>query len=356
MAKLYSSLKVFHYPEKLNSLTRTSSTITSPVHIRIKPTNICAHNCWYCAYKKDNLQLGQDMETKVHIPWEKMQEILEDVIEMKVKAITFSGGGDPFYYPYLLDAVKVLADHNISFASLTNGAKLKGELAEVFASHGSWLRISIDGWDEKSYAKYRGVKESEFTKVINNLEAFAKLDGNCHLGISLIIDKDNASHVYEFVKLMKDIGVDNVKLSPCIVSNDWQVSKEYHTPFYQQTKEIIARAIEDFAGEGFEVNDAYHQLNNKFDKSYEWCPYCQVLPIIGADQNIYTCQDKAYNLEEGLLGSIKNQRFKEFWFNDKEKFFKVNPNKHCQHHCVANMKNQMILEYLDLDRDHLGFV
>ena len=39
-----------------------------------------------------------------------MMEILDDIIEMDVKGVTFSGGGAPFYYPYLLEAVKKLID------------------------------------------------------------------------------------------------------------------------------------------------------------------------------------------------------------------------------------------------------
>ena len=72
--------------------------------------------------------------------------------------------------------------------------------------------------------------------------------------------------------------------------------------------------------------------------------------------SVYSCQAKAYNLKDGLIGSIKDQTFKSFWFSDKNNFFTINPSCVCDHHCVANMKNKTILEYLNADRDHLGFV
>ena len=78
--------------------------------------------------------------------------------------------------------------------------------------------------------------------------------------------------------------------------------------------------------------------------------------IIGADLNIYPCRDKAYNIDEALLGSLKQISFKEWWQNNKESFFKVNPSKVCNHHCVAHEHNKMILEYLGADEEHLGFV
>jgi MoaA/NifB/PqqE/SkfB family radical SAM enzyme len=349
-------MKVFHYREKIDSLTEDRDSIESPVHIRIKPTNACGHHCRYCAYRADDLQLGKDMVAKDHIPREKMMEIIDDIVEMKVRAVTFSGGGDPFYYPYLLDTVKKLSQTQVKFASLTNGARLQGEIAEIFAHKGTWLRISIDGWDDESYSFYRGVPEGEFTKVMNNMENFKKLNGKCFLGVSLIVDQTNAGHVYSFMGRLKDAGVDSVKVSPCIVSNYGKVNNEYHRQIFEKVKKQIVNSGEIIADKNFEIFDAYHELDEKFKKEYTWCPYLQILPVIGADLNIYPCQDKAYNLEEGLVGSIKDQRFKDFWFDDKSKFFKINPSLVCNHHCVANAKNKIVLEYLNSDSEHLGFV
>ncbi len=356
MGILYTKMKVFHYHEKMDSLSMDSGIIEPPVHIRIKPTNACGHRCRYCAYRADNLQLGKDMVTKDSIPREKMMEITDDIVEMGVKAVTFSGGGDPFVYPHLLETVKKLSQTHVKFASLTNGSRLNGEVAEIFAHKGTWLRISIDGWDDESYSIYRGVSKDEFSKVMNNMENFKKQDGGCFLGVSLIVDKMNAEHVYDFIGRLKDTGVDSVKVSPCIVSNDGTENNEYHRPVFNNVKDQMQRAMENLADKNFEIFDAYHELDNKFNKEYTWCPYLQILPVIGADLNIYPCQDKAYNLEEGLVGSIREQRFRDFWFNDKSKFYKINPSIVCNHHCVANTKNQIVLEYLNTDKEHMGFV
>lgn len=356
MGILYSKMKVFHFKEKVDSLSRETEAIEPPVHIRIKPTNACGHRCRYCAYRADNLQLGKDMSLKDHIPKEKMMEIIDDIAEMKIKAVTFSGGGDPFYYPYFPDTVKKLSQTSVKFASLTNGARLDGEIAEIFAHKGTWLRISIDGWDDESYSFYRGVQKGEFTKVMGNMENFRKMDGKCLLGASLIVDHTNAEHVYAFIGRLKDTGVDSVKVSPCIVSNYGRVNNEYHSHIFNKVKDQIVLAKERLEDDRFEIFDAYHELDEKFKKEYTWCPYLQILPVIGADLNIYPCQDKAYNLAEGLIGSIRDRRFRDFWFDDKSKFFKINPSLVCNHHCVANAKNKIIMEYLNIDESHQGFV
>jgi len=356
MGSIYTPLKIFHFKDKLYSLGKETAEILPPLHIRIKPTNACNHRCSYCAYREDHLQLGKDMVEKDYIPEEKMIEIIDDCEEMGVKAITFSGGGDPLYYKYIVPTVRRLADSNIRFASLTNGSRLEGEAAEIFASHGTWLRISMDGWDDQSYVDYRNVKFGEYSKIIKNIENFKKIGGSCFLGVSLIIDARNHHKIFEMTKTMKELGVDSVKIAPCVVSNEGKENNEYHKPFFDEAKEMSMKTKSELEDKNFEVFDSYHALDAKFKKSYSWCPYLQILPIIGADLNIYSCQDKAYNLDSGVIGSIKDIRFKDFWMNDKEKFFKINPSRDCNHHCVSNAKNMMVLDYLDADKEHLGFV
>lgn len=356
MGLLYTKTKIFHFKEKIDSLPKTIDKIDPPIHIRIKPTNVCAHNCWYCAYRAENIQLGKDMNARDYISKEKMEEIIVDLVDMGVRAITFSGGGDPFYYPYLLDTVKKLSQTQIKFASLTNGAELRGEIASIFAHYGTWLRISIDGWDDESYSQYRRIRRGEFTKVIRNMEDFKKINGKCLLGVCIIVDNKNSDNLYIFIKRLRDIGIDSVKIAPCLISNNGKENNEYHAPIFNLVKEQIQKAIGEFAKDGFEIFDSYHQQLETFKKDYKWCPYIQINPVIGADLNVYSCHDKAYNLEEGLIGSIKKQRFKDFWLSDKNNFFRIDPTVYCNHHCVVNEKNKLILDYLNANEEHLGFV
>ncbi|EAJ5693534.1 radical SAM protein [Campylobacter fetus] len=353
MGLLYTKYKMFHYPKKIDSLN--TDEILPPLQVRIKPTNACNHDCWYCAYKASNLQLGKDMIVKDYIPKDKMFEIIDDLDSMGVKSITFSGGGEPLSYRYMTETLEKLSKTNIKFASLTNGSKLNGDIANLFSKFGTWLRVSIDGFDDESYAKYRNVKVGEFSKVIKNMSEFSKLGGECLLGVSFIIDDKNYSHIYDVLHLFKDIGVRSVKLSPCIVSNDAAKNNEYHSKIFDNVQKEIYKSMNLTDG-NFEIYNSYHLLDTKFKKDYDWCPMLQILMVIGADQNVYACQDKAYNLDSGLLFSIKNRSFKEAWSADKSSFYKIKPCEVCNHHCVSNEKNKILLEYLGADKEHLGFV
>ena len=46
---VYSDTKVFRYPKHLHAFA--AGEVGAPVHIRIKPTNVCNHDCYFCAYR-----------------------------------------------------------------------------------------------------------------------------------------------------------------------------------------------------------------------------------------------------------------------------------------------------------------
>lgn len=354
MARLYSSLKFMRYPEYLEALRNRQ--VLAPLHIRFKPVNRCNHDCWYCAYRMSNLKLGEDMDVADKVPEEKMFEIVDDIIAMGTKAVTFSGGGEPLLYKSLPEVIERLAKAGVKVAALTNGSNLKGKVADAFAQYGTWVRISNDGWDDESFSKIRGIERGAFTKIIDNLRDFSARGSKCVLGISFIVCKENYQHIYDACALFKDAGVNHVSLSGVVVSNKGSENNAYHREIRQAVLAQIDKAKE-LADDKFSVVNHYHDLDERFDKTYTMCPTIQFTPVIGADCCVYTCHDKAYS-DSGLLGSIKERRLKDFWFSEenRQRIYSLDPSKECSHHCVAHVKNMTITEILSLDPEHSCFV
>lgn len=350
----YSNLKAFHFAERLEQLA--NKKIPAPTHVRIKPINACNHKCWFCAYRVDNLQLGEQMSLRDSIPKEKMIELVEDLIQMEVKAVTFSGGGEPLIYPHIIPVLRRLAEANIQFAVLTNGSFLKGEIASLFSKHGTWIRISMDGWDNESYTRFRSTKGDEYDNIMANIKNFKELKGSCHLGVSFIVNDKNFENVLDACTKLKVAGVEHVKISGCVVSNDANENNEYHAPFRNAVSTQIQEAL-SLNCESFQIINHYHETAHNFEKNYHSCPMASMLTVIGADSNVYLCQDKAYT-EQGRLGSIKDKSFKEFWFSEDniKRLTNLNPKKDCLHHCISNSKNIILNEYLSIDQQHISFV
>jgi len=356
IALKYGSLKIVWHPEKLNSLRERK--ITAPIYVRIKPTNKCNHRCFYCAYDPDfGYVLSERLKREDEISREKMIEILQDFSEMGVKAITYSGGGEPLIYPYILEALKKTLEYGINLSVITNGQNLKGEIAEVLAK-AKWVRISLDSSNAKTFSETRRISEKSFDELIKNIKNFAKIkNSDCEFGINFVVNEKNFQSVYDSVKFFKNLGVNHVKITPLYTPRGFE---EYHSPFKEDVVEQVKRAKKELETDSFSVFDTYEndfQLTSTHTRHYTKCPMMQVVPVIAADSCVYFCHDKAYS-NSGLLGSIKEHSFKDLWFSDeaKEIFNNFNPQENCKHHCTADSKNIFINDAINCYGEHVNFV
>lgn len=359
MSRLYNSVKAFHFPGKLRDIAE--GRITAPIHVRLKPTNRCNHGCDYCCYRNQALAVSERVDLADEIPRNKMREIVRDLGEMGVRAVTLSGGGEPLCYPHILETMQAIRAGGMKLAMLTNGALLEGEAAQLLAREATWVRISIDAADGETYAQIRGCPLKEFDRVCENLREFSRTkSAGCELGINFIVTRENSRDVLKFLRLAKTLGVNHVKVSNAIVSTDAEENSRYMAPFYQEVKRQVAEGAAELQTATFSVIDKVHLPDaaaEGFGRSYARCPFIQFLTVIAADQNVYVCHDKAYTTG-GLLGSIREQSFRELWTGEAahEKLLAVNPSEDCRHHCVHNSVNLALLDYFAADEEHLDFV
>jgi len=192
--------------------------------------------------------------------------------------------------------------------------------------------------------------------LLENLSRFSARGSKCVLGVSFIVDETNCTHLYDACLLLKNAGVNHVKFSGVVVSNSGEQNNVYHARIREVVTEQIERA-RTLADDKFSVINHYHDLDDRFEKAYETCPYLMFLTVIGADCKVYTCQDKAFTVS-GTLGSIAERSFRDFWFSEenRRRIFELNPSKECTHHCVSHGKNLAIADLLSIDPDHGAFV
>lgn len=335
----YSDAKIVWFPEKLAAMRE--NRITAPIYVRVKPTNRCNHACAWCAYGHGDIEVGMhdDMDARDMIPRAKMLEVLWDFQEMGVRAVTFSGGGEPLSYPHITEAMALCHNYKIDLSCITNGSLLEKQRAEVLYD-AKWIRVSIDYTNEREMAGSRNIPEDQFARIMGNMAAFAKSKRGCELGINFIVTKTSYIGLADFCGKLKDIGVENIRISPVWLPN----FTEYHAPISIFVQFEIEKAMRH-ADKNFAVYSSYNLGNpaHSRERTFDRCYFTEMVPVVGADQTVYHCHNVAY-AEHGIIGSIKTQRFKELWFGDEAKaaFARLNPAKHCQHQCAAHHKNEMI--------------
>ncbi|MBR5336535.1 MAG: radical SAM protein [Lachnospiraceae bacterium] len=356
MGNPYSNLKIFRHKEYLDAIE--NGEWMPPIYIRIKPTNHCNHHCAYCTYGSgDTDQKTENRDNVDHrsiIPWEDMQNILKDVCDMGVKAVTFSGGGEPLTYPKIKESARILQDSGIELSLISNGELLDEERATAFYK-AKWVRISFDSPNKEEYCRLRNLKPERFDRVVNNIREFAgKKDGDCVLGVNYVVGKANAHRVYEAAELLKNLGVNNVKFAALIDNQP-----NYHRDIKDNVIKQIHNAINDFSDDHFQIFNNYE--NDWKDKNfagvpYEQCYTCRLVTVIGADQKVYLCHTQAYD-SNAVVGDIRDKGFKALW-NSKEtrdRLKSLCPRIDCKCSCVYEGRNQAILGYFDSNK-HINFI
>ncbi len=351
----YSNLKIFDHIDQLNQVVKEGKRV-APIYIRIKPTNYCNHRCYYCSYADQELGLRDSVKMQDQISWEKMQEIIQDMKEMGVKAVTFSGGGEPLVYPHIVETMQRVLDAGIDLSIITNGQLLKDDRAEVL-KNAKWVRISFDAAQADTYAKVRQLTLNAFDEVCENIRNFAQIKAeNCELGVNFVINHENSDQVYKMAELVKDLGVNHIKYTARITKDLF----EYHEPFKEDAIRQIHQAQKDFECKGFKVINKYEgdfESAMVFHRCYGTCYINNIFTVIAADSKVYFCHDKAY-VSSGVVGDLKEQSFKELWYSDtvKERYRTFDPMKECDHHCVYDDRNDLLNTFYSLDRNHINFI
>lgn len=350
----YSNLKIFAHSQALNDIAEGKRI--APIYVRIKPTNYCNHKCYYCSYADNALGLRDSVNTKDQIPWEKMQEIIADMKDMGVKAVTFSGGGEPLVYPHIVEAMQKILDAEIDLSIITNGQLLKEDRAEVLAK-AKWVRVSLDSANAETYSKVRQLPIGAFGEVCDNIAKFSKIkQNNCELGINFVINHENADQVYSIAKMVKDLGVNHIKYTARVTKDLF----EYHEPFKRKVIDQIHRAKEELENETFRVINKYEGDFDSalvFHRCYNKCYINRIFTVIAADSKVYFCHDKAY-VKEGIVGDLGHRSFKELWFSEEtvKRYREFDAQKECNHHCVYDDRNGLLNTFYSLDKNHVNFI
>ena len=139
--------------------------------------------------------------------YEEFVKYAERLLELGVRGFILTGGGEPTLCRDFKKITDWLEAHSIHYGINTN-------FNEVQYIKPDYLKVSLDGWDEDSYEKSRGVRAYE--KVRNNIQAYAdwkrRESPETTLGIQRVVEWPN--DVWEFYTANCDLDVDYIVFRP----------------------------------------------------------------------------------------------------------------------------------------------
>ena len=322
------------------------SRLHKPLSITTMFTNECETNCIYCYANRRKIPFRQELSTQRWI------EIFHEAYSLGIESVSLSGG-DPLFRKDSIQLIGELINLKMLFLLSTKCHITKNkasQLADVGMNKPinqfvREIQISMDGANEP-IADLMAGSSGYFKRAIDSTRNLVEKEFNFR--VKAVLTPFNSHFVYEWVKVLADLGVkklslaaynrsffrhrDNLFLSEKdkkIIEEQWNRAKEDFPEVDIKKSGIgpIKHEKEESASVNVEINtskskDENPDSVNKFD---EWekrthCSGGRSSFVITPDGKVILC-DTVPQEEIFYVGDISNQSIMDIWNSSKLKKF-----------------------------------
>ncbi len=303
-AQQYSQLKPAWHLDSVRALREGRSPV--PVHVQLVLSDLCNHDCSFCAYRMSSgLSSELFVTPETHNPnrrieTAKAEAIIRECAELGVKAIQFTGGGEPTVHKDHEHLFGLAQSWGMQTALVTNGVKLKA--TEPFLRM-TWVRVSVDAGSRDTYAAVRRVSPTHWDTAWSNIEAFAKgYEGT--LGVGFVVTKENWREVHQAAIRARAAGASSIRIGAVFCGE----GEDYYGDLRDEIAAHVAESAAAFRGsDRFQFIDLFNRRMGDLHEGAPTDPFCgyqHFTTYIGADLNVYRCCNTSYT-KRGTVGSLK---------------------------------------------------
>jgi len=292
-----------HYPQAEQILRRE---MPEPRMAIVYPTYVCNQDCTWCEYRAENTEHHSIMSNG------ELLGLMTDLHGLGVKGVEFCGGGEPSLHPKLPEAIRALAKNGISVGILTNGTKLKGDLAEALVSHASYVRVGFDGGTEETIHKVKKPRspEAKFGAVCDNVRAMLKMrnerGARCRISMKVVVDQENMHEIEDAVALAADLKVDSIQFKAARVCDTelTAVQSEAVNADVARCRDMYSHRVVVIGG------------TTKVSTTTQ----CWLTPLqltIDALGEVYMCCYYTHRKEKHSIGNCFSEPLDHLWYDEK---------------------------------------
>ena len=193
-------------------------------------TGKCNYNCRHCFNAADLAPLASEWSL------EEAGIFLDEAQKCGVNAFTLTGG-EPMLHPHFTDIMRGIYERGMFVHELnTNGSFITPQILDVFAETGArpLMKISFDGLGWHDWLRScKGAEERTLAAVRLCLEEGlpVKVQFNVH--------RKNAGSVMETMRMLEDMGVQNVRIIRTSESPRWEECGEGQTLSFREYFECM---------------------------------------------------------------------------------------------------------------------
>lgn len=303
--------KIMRQGELLSSWNKG---IPKPQSLQVALTEICNLKCVFCSVANRTHKYVWD--------YDKLLQATKNFIDLGIKTIEISGGGEPTLYPHINEYIMFLKKHNIQIGLITNGININSTISKHLLNDISWIRISANVLDYKDKIDipedYTGTLGFSYcwTEGISSVEQLRKIQD-----------------------IAKSNNVKYIRLVPnCLATTEEQIVNN------ERLSKLAATIGEPlfFQAKVFDTPDN--------------CYWGYMKPFLYPDEYIYPCSSSILN---DAADKQFNPIYRWYHYEDTKKIYSekiksaINT-KNCNH-CVFTEQNKM-MEYALNPQTHENFI
>lgn len=302
---LNSNKILFHYGKMLEDIAKGRKEF-NPIAIEVHPTAMCNHRCIHCSYKERN-------ESRATISKEVMDQLVDSIIKMSIRAVYFSGGGEPTLYPGLADYINKLYANGIECAIITNGSCFEQMGLISIADKLNYIAVSVPGVDDTVFETITGTKN--LRKVLELPGKIKEVHGDRApiIGSRIVLTNKNFKQVGEFLRTIKEARFDYAlfKIVRDYEDNGQGLSKD--------EEEYLKEEIKGYE----DLDDNFTNIKNIFNyktlpdfQNKCWVNQCGMLANVSTDGKVYP-NIVEIDKEEYCIGNLFEEKLEDMWNGER---------------------------------------
>ena len=240
---------------------------TKPILIEIAPSGNCNASCPWCFFK--------DQKVKQEINANTMLRVLREITAAGMKAINWSGGGEPTMHSHFKDFVKYANVQKLQQGLFTNGFKIIPH-QEMF----EWIRVSLTNQGFKRIKK----PHVPFGICVNQIEKYTSQELR-----NMCIEA-------------RSFGASYFQIRPALIG-DYKKQPNLRVPNY----------LKEYENRNFKVHVTnYKYVESVKSKKYKYCYGYHFCPSIDWKGNLSVCLYLTYH-KDYILGNLNKDTFGSIW-------------------------------------------
>lgn len=265
-----------------------------------------------------------------------------------VKAIVWSGGGEPTTHPQWLEIVRYAASLGLEQGMYTLGGLLTQKDAAELRELATWVVVSLDCADAGSYSLEKHVPPERFAHACNGLRWLS--GGKAAIGASFLLHAGNWRKASDMLELARSLGATYATFRPVIDTSPANPSEPRGNRAWITDARLKLAILSRQSDVELDV-DRFLAYRDWHGRDYQTCKAIQLHATVTPDGRVWVCPQRR-GVAGSMVGDLRAQSFAQLWAQHPGQWTAF---ADCRAMCRLHLANEQIAA-LEAPRAHEAFV